>query len=153
MQNWFETKVKYLKVDEEGRERKVTESYLVDAVSFTDAEARITMLASEFTRGEFQVSDIRQSNVTEIFYETNGQWWYKGKINLVTIDEKAGKEKKISEYFLVSANSIDEALKTLNEGLSYILVPFTVVSIALTQICDVFPYFPLETETDQPITE
>ncbi|MDX9703905.1 MAG: DUF4494 domain-containing protein [Candidatus Auribacterota bacterium] len=153
MQIWFETKVKYLKVDEEGRERKVTEMYMLDAVSFTDAEARITQLAKEFTRGDFTISDIKQSNVTEILYETNGQWWYKAKINLVTIDEKAGKEKKISEYFLVSANSIDEALKTLNEGLSYILVPFTVVSVALTQVCDVFQYFSMENETDQPDTE
>lgn len=147
MQNWFECSLNYVKIDSDGRERKVNEKYLVDAVSFTDAEARITKEAQQFVRGEFRVKDIKQSNVIEIIPNENGEWWYKGKISLVTIDEKAGKEKKVNQYFLVAADDMDKALANLNEGLSYILVPFEVTSITLTTVCDVFPYFS-EDDTD-----
>ncbi len=142
MQNWFETKLRYVKIDNDGRERKVTESYLVDAVSFTDAESRITEQAQQLVRGgEFQVKDIKESNVCEIFPHETGEWWYKAKISLTTIDEVAGREKKINQYFLVAADDLKQALERLEEGLSYILVPFMVTSIVLTTICDVFPYF------------
>lgn len=119
----------------------VTETYLVDAVSYTDAEARITELAQSFIRGEFAVKKISQSNVTEIFPADFGEWWYKAKIGIVTIDEKAGREKKVANYFLVAADNIHDALKRLEDGLSYILVPSTVESISLTTVFDVFPYF------------
>lgn len=154
MQNWFETKVKSVRVGEDGRERKANESYLVDAVSFTDAEARITQLASEFTRGEFSVSGIKPSNIVEIFSHDDGEWWYKAKISLVTIDEHLGKEMKVNQYFLVNANDLKQALLRLEEGLSYMLVPYVVTSIALTAICDVFPYFGNErNENEQPLQE
>ena len=156
MQNWFETKLRYIKVDESGRERKVTESFLVDAVSFTDAEARITEQAKQFVRGEFQVKDIKESNVTEIISEQDGEWWYKAKISLITIDEQAGREKKVNNYFLVAANDLKDALNQLEAGLSYFLVPYTTTAIALTQICDVFPYFSAdkaEAGADQTITK
>lgn len=142
MQTWFECKVKYVKVDQDGRERKVTESYLVDAVSFTDAETRIVEQMQQIVRGgEFQVDNIKKSNIIEIFPHDSGEYWFKAKIGIVTIDEKAGKEKKINNYFLVAADDFKQALQRLEEGLSYILVPIQITAMNLSTIVDVFPYF------------
>jgi hypothetical protein len=141
MQTWFECKVKYVKVDDDGRERKVSEVYLVDAVTFTDAETRIIQQLQTMVRGEFTVDNIKKSNIIEIFPHENGEWWYKAKIGIVTIDENAGKEKKINNYFLVAADDIKQALQRLEDGLSYILVPYQTTSLAVSTIVDVFPYF------------
>ncbi len=141
MQTWFEVKVKYVKVDQDGRERKVSEVYLIDAVSFTDAEARIIQQMQQVIRGEFQVDNIKKSNIIEIFPAESGEFWYKARISIVTIDEKAGKEKKVNNYFLVAADDFKEALTRLEEGLSYILVPYHTTSMSLSNIVDVFPYF------------
>jgi len=149
MQTWFECKVKYVKVDDDGRERKVSEVYLVDAVTFTDAETRIIQQVQTMVRGEFVVENIKKSNIIEIFPHEVGEWWYKAKIGIVTIDEKAGKEKKINNYFLVAADDIKQALQRLEDGLSYILVPYQTTSIAVCNIIDVFPYF--EDNINKPI--
>jgi hypothetical protein len=141
MQTWFECKVKYVKIDDDGRERKVNEVYLVDAVTFTDAETRIIQNVQQMVRGEFIVDNIKKSNIVEIFPHEEGEWWYKAKIGIVTIDEKAGKEKKINNYFLVAADDIKQALQRLEDGLSYILVPYQTTSLAICNIVDVFPYF------------
>jgi len=141
MQTWFECKVKYVKIDDDGRERKVSEVYLVDAVTFTDAETRIIQQMGTMVRGEFIVDNIKKSNIVEIYPHENGEWWYKARIGIVTIDEKAGKEKKINNYFLVAADDIKQALQRLEEGLSYILVPYQTTSLAICNIIDVFPYF------------
>lgn len=140
MQTWYECKVKYLKIDQGGFERKVNDNYLLDAVSFTDAETRIFEQMNEITNGEFQVLNIKKSNITEILSKEEGEWWYKAKISLVTIDEEAGKEKKVVNYILVMADDITQALKRLEEGLSYMLVPYVVTAIQLSTIAEVFPY-------------
>jgi hypothetical protein len=141
MQTWFECKVKYVKIDDDGRERKVSEVYLVDAVSFTDAETRIIQQMETMVRGEFMVDNIKKSNIVEIYPHENGEWWYKARIGIVTIDEKAGNEKKINNYFLVAADDLKQALQRLEEGLAYVLVPYQTTSLAICNIIDVFPYF------------
>lgn len=141
MQTWFECKAKYVKVDEEGRERKVSEVYLLDAVSCTEAEARLTAELMKMVRGELSIGKVAESNIVEIFPHESGEWWWKAKISIVTIDEKAGKEKKINNYFLIAADDIKEAQKRLEEGLSYVLVPYQVTSLSISPIVDVFPYF------------
>lgn len=140
MQTWYECKVKYLKIDQGGYERKVNDNYLLDAISFTDAEARIFHQMNQLTNGEFQVMNIKKSNLTEVIPSENGEWWYKAKISLITIDEEGGKEKKVNNYILVMADDINHALKRLEEGLSYMLVPYVATSIQLSTIVDVFPY-------------
>lgn len=141
MQTWFEVKAKYIKIDDDGRERKVSETYLVDGVSCTDAEARLTAQLQIMVRGEFTIGKVVTSNIVEIYPYEDGEWWWKAKISIVTIDEKAGKEKKINNYFLVAADDIEQAVKRLKEGLSYILVPYSTASISISPIVDVFPYF------------
>ena len=76
MQTWYECKVNYLKIDQGGFERKVTDNYLVDAVSFTDAESRITAIMKELTRGDFKIKNIKPSNITDIINNKEGEWWF-----------------------------------------------------------------------------
>lgn len=140
MQTWYECRVKYLKIDQGGYERKINDNYLLDAVSFTDAEARIFQKMQEITSVEFQVMNIKKSNITEVIPSENGEWWYKAKISIITIDEEAGKEKKVNQYILIMADDIYHALKRLEEGLSYMLVPYVATSVQLSNIADVFPY-------------
>ncbi len=144
MQTWFECKVKYVKVSESGKEQTVTENFLLDAVSFTDAETRIIRQMQQMVKGEFSVTDIKKSKVAEVFPFETGEWWYRATINLVTIDEDAGKEKKLRTYYLVMADEIKEALERLDESLSYLVIPYVISSVAVSTIVDVFPYEPSE---------
>lgn len=147
MQTWFESKVKYMKVSESGSESMVTENFLLDAVSYTDAETRIIRQMQQIVRGgEFQIVDIKKSRIAEVFPFENGEWWFKAAINLVTIDEDAGKEKKIKTNYLIMADDIKEALTRLDESLEYLVIPFVVTSLAVSPIVDVFPYNPEEAQ-------
>lgn len=140
MRTWYECKVKYIKIDENGNERKKTDQFLIDAVSFTDAETSIYDVMRELTSSEFQVMNIKKSNISEIANYDTGEWWYKSKINLVTIDEEKGREKKVNNYLLINADDTEQAQTRLKEHLSYILVPYSITGINLSQISDVFPY-------------
>lgn len=143
MQTWFEAKVKYQKIDDNGRERNVTETYLLDAVSFTDAEARIIAELQTMVRCEFTVTDLKKSKISEVFPYEAGEWWYRTTINLVTIDEEAGKEKKLRTFYLVQADDVAQALQRLEESLSFLVVPYVVSAVAVSTIVDVFPYKPV----------
>ena len=145
MQTWFESKVKYLKVSESGNEQMVTESFLLDAVSYTDAETRIIRQMQQIVKGnEFAIVDIKKSRIAEVFPFENGEWWFKATINLVAIDEEAGREKKLRTYYLIMADDIKDALDRLDESLSYLVIPYVVSSLAVSTIVDVFPYNPSE---------
>ena len=144
MQTWFECKVKYVKVLESGKEHTLTENFLLDAVSFTDAETRLIRQMQQMVKGEFTVIDIKKSKIGEVFPYNNGEWWFKATINLITIDEEAGKEKKLRTFYLVMADDIKEALARLDESLSFMVIPYVVSSLAVSTIVDVFPYVPSE---------
>ena len=123
----------------------VTENFLLDAVSFTDAETRMIKQMQEMVKkGEFSVIDIKKSNIAEVFPFDDGEWWFKVTINLVTIDEEAGREKKLRTYYLIMADDINEVLKRLDESLSYLVIPYVVTAIAVSSIVDVFPYVPAD---------
>ncbi len=141
MQTWFESKVKYSKVSQTGKEQMVTESFLLDAVSYTDAETRIIRKMQEMVRGgEFQIVDIKKSKIAEVFPFENGEWWFKATVNLVTVDEDAGKEKKMRTYYLLMADDIKEALHRLEESLEFLVIPYVTSAMAVSTIVDVFPY-------------
>lgn len=147
MQTWFESKVKYMKTAESGSETMVTESFLLDAVSYTDAETRIVRKMQEIVRGgEFSVVDIKKSRIAEVFPFEDGEWWFKATINLVTVDEDAGKEKKMKAQYLIMADDIKEALTRLDESLGYLIIPFVTSALAVSAIVDVFPYDPSESQ-------
>ena len=96
MHTWFECKIRYEKVMENGMQKKVTEPYLVDALSFTEAEARIIEEMTPFISGEFTVSDIKRVNYSELFPSDDeaDDIWFKCKLSFITLDEKSGAEKR-----------------------------------------------------------
>ena len=119
MHTWFECKIRYEKVMENGMQKKVTEPYLVDALSFTEAEARIIEEMTPFISGEFTVSDIKRANYSELFPsdEESADRWFKCKLIFITLDEKSGAEKKTSTQVLVQAADLRDAVKKLDEGM------------------------------------
>ena len=119
MNNWFECSIRYKKVMEDGKNKKVTESYLVDALSFTEAEARIIQEMTPFITGEFTVSDIKRRNYTELFTSDNdlADKFYKVKLYFITLDEKSGMEKKHATVVIVQAADLRDAVKKLDEGM------------------------------------
>ena len=103
MGNWFECKVKYEKTLENGAVKKVTEPFLVDAMSVTEAEARITEEQKPFISGEFEVSAVKRSRIAEIAFNDEGDQWYLAKVGFITVDEKSGVEKRSVSQILVQA--------------------------------------------------
>lgn len=138
--NWFLCKVSYEKILENGMQKKVTEPYLVDALSFTEAEARIIEEIRPFITGEFTVTDIKRARLSEIFFNEYGDKYYKVKINYITLDERTGREKKTPTYMLVQASTIDDAKAWLEDGMKGTLSDYVVESIKETKIMDVYPY-------------
>ncbi|MGL5229124.1 MAG: DUF4494 domain-containing protein [Bacteroidales bacterium] len=140
MNNWFECKVRYEKIMENGMLKKITEPYLVDALSFTEAEARIIKEVTPFTAGEFTVSAIKRARISEIFYDETGDRWFKAKVQFVTIDERSGAEKKTSCNMLIQASDIDEAKDTLRKGMQGTMADYVLHTISETPLMDIFPY-------------
>ena len=140
MHTWFECKIRYEKVMENGMNKKVTEPYLVDALSFTEAEARIIEGISPFISGEFTVADIKRANYSELFEDETGDRWFRCKLQFVTLDEKSGAEKKTSTNVLVQAGDLREAVKNLDEGMKGTMADYVIASVAETAIMDVYPY-------------
>ena len=140
--NWFEGKVKYIRIGEDGRERKVAEVYLLDAMSYTEAESRIIREMEGITSGEFWITGLKKSNVTEVVYTTdvNDDRWYKAKVAIVDADEVSGREKRSFLYYLVAASDASRALENLNKALETFVVPWEVVGVSDTQVADVFHY-------------
>lgn len=142
MHTWFECKIRYEKTLENGMNKKVTEPYLVDALSFTEAEARIIEEMTPFITGEFTVSDIKRANYSELFSseEEAADRWFKCKLYFITLDEKSGAEKKTSAQMLVQAADLRDAVKKLDEGMKGTMADYSIASVAETQIMDVYPY-------------
>ncbi|MDR0686852.1 MAG: DUF4494 domain-containing protein [Dysgonamonadaceae bacterium] len=138
--NWFECKVSYEKITESGSPKKVNEPYLVDALSFTEAEARIIEEMNPFISGEFTVTDIKRAKIAEIFPNEKGDRYYRCKVVFVTLDEKSGNEKKFSQIVLAQAFSIDNALEVLYAGMKGTLSDYVVSSVSETAIVDIFPF-------------
>tara|TARA_B100000508_G_scaffold141095_1_gene146771 strand:+ start:50770 stop:51381 length:612 start_codon:yes stop_codon:yes gene_type:complete len=142
MNSWFTIKVKYTKQLEDGRLKRVTEPYLVDAISFTDAEARIYEEVGTNIKGEFLITGISKTDYADIFYYEDADDWYKCKLTYVSVDADSGKEKKVSNNFLVTASSVKEAYERIKESLSEMTVTFEIPSIMLSPIVEVLPYNP-----------
>lgn len=139
MANWFECKVRYDKMLETGQQKKVNEPYLVDALSFTEAEARIIEEISPYISGEFSVSAVKRTRIAEIFFDETGDRWYNVKYNIITVDEKTAVEKKTSVLTLVQASEFQRAINTFMENMKGTLADFEIASVTETAIMDVFP--------------
>lgn len=136
--NWFECKVKYYKVLENGVEKKVSEWYLVDAETCTEAEARIINEFSWCTGVE--VKDIRSAAYNEVFHTENKEKFYKVKLSFIILDEKSGSEKQTNSYTLVQADDLREAIKHLDEQMKGTICDYRILSVQETSIVDIFMY-------------
>ena len=145
---WFICKVRYEKTQEDGMQKKVTESYVIDAVSFTEAEERIIEEMSAYISGEFEVKDISLAPFSEIFFDEkpSADRYYKAKLAFITLDEKSGNEKRQNVTYLVHAENFNQAVKNIDEVMGGTMIDYEIISIAETQIMDVFEYHPKETE-------
>ena len=141
MHTWFECKIRYEKTMENGMIQKVTESYLVDALSFTEAEARIIEEVTPFITGEFTVSDIKRANYSELFVsdEEAADRWFKCRLFFITLDEKSGAEKTAS-FVLVQAADLRDAVRKLDEGMKGTMADYQIGAVTETAIVDVYPY-------------
>lgn len=139
MSQWFETKVKYDKTMlDTGAIKSVTEPYLVDALSFTEAEARITKEMEPFVSGELTVTAVRKVRFEDVLYHEGGDRWYKVKINMITLDEKTGAEKRSASFSLVQASEFKLALDYFLEAMKSVLFDFEIVNITEMAYIDVF---------------
>lgn len=140
--NWFETKIRYEKMMDDGKQKMVTEQYVVDALSFTEAEASIIEEMSSYISGEFKVTGISQSSYGEIFFsdiDTDDRF-FKVKLQFITIDEKTEKEKRSNVIYLVQAHTLQQAIKNIEEVMSSTMIDYAIVAVQETQIMDVFEY-------------
>ncbi|NRA11902.1 MAG: DUF4494 domain-containing protein [Crocinitomicaceae bacterium] len=140
MNNWFTVKVKYTKQLDNGALKRVSEPYLLAAMTFTDAEARIYEELGQIIRGEFNVVGISRTEVHDIFAYDDADVFYKVKIKYEGVDGDSEKPKKVTQNFLVSANSVKEAYERIKESLSTLLVDFEIPSIIVSPIVEIFPY-------------
>jgi len=140
--NWFECTVRYERQMEDGMTKKVPEMYVVDALSFGEAEEAITREMTAFVSGEFEVKNINPTTYHEIFFSENAKddRWYKAKVSFITIDEKTEKEKRTSVTYLVQASTFNGAVKNTEEAMSGTIVDYVIVNISETKIMDVFEH-------------
>lgn len=148
--NWFECRIRYEKMMNNGMQKKVTEPYLVDALSFTEAEARIIEEMTPFISGEFTVSDIKRANYSELFPSMDEQddRWFKCKLVYIALDEKSGAEKRTSTNVLVQASDLDRAKKNLDENMKGTMADYQVPSVTETAIMDVYPYISTDNQLE-----
>lgn len=124
---------------ENGMVKKVNEPYLVDALSFTEAEARIIEEQTPFISGDFSVSAVKRTKITEIFTDDSADKWYQVKVAFITIDEKTAVEKRTTSLMLAAASDFKGAYDRFMEGMKGTMADFEIVSITETPLMDVYP--------------
>ena len=140
--DWFECKIKYQKQQEDGTQKKVTEQYAVNALSFTEAEKRIMEEMSSYISGAFEVSDIKKVSYKEVVFDDtdSSDKWYKVKVQYITLDERTAKEKLSNVYYLVNASTSKVALNNTIEYLGQGMADYKIGTVVETKIFDVYEY-------------
>ena len=140
--NWFETAVRYESQMEDGMQKMVTETYVVDAFTFGEAEEAITKEMAAFVSGEFNVKNITPANYGEIFFSDNANddKWYKAKLTFLTVDEKTAKEKRTNTNYLVQAGSFNAAVKNVEQVMGTTMIDYVIANMAETKIMDVYEH-------------
>lgn len=141
--NWFLCKIRYEKVMEDGLQKRVTEQYVVDALSFTEARIMEKIQTESYISGEFEVWEIDRAVFKEIFFSDDdmADKWYKSKLQFITIDEKTAKEKKTNVYYLVQGSSLENARRNIDEVMGGTMIDYVISSAGETTIMDVFECF------------
>ena len=141
---WFEAKIRYEKTMEDGCLKKVTETYVIDALSFGEAEKRILEEMASYVSGGVEVCALKIAPYKEIFFADSNMddKWYVAKLAFITIDEKTDKEKKTRVCYLVNAGNINAAVKNIEEVMAGTMIDYDTLNVSETQILDVFEYKP-----------
>ena len=144
--DWFECKVRFDKTMENGLLKKVTETYLVEALSFTEAERRFIEEMTPYISGEFTVTDIKRARLAEVFesIDAAADRWFKAKVAFITLDEKTGAEKRTTQQMLVQATDFRDAVENLDKSMKGTLGEWVIVTLAETTIMDIFHYKQVE---------
>ena len=139
---WFECRIRYEKLMEDGLQKRVSENYVIDALSFGEAEERIGEEMSAYISGEFEVDDLKKASYKEVFFDdgNTADKWYKAKLQFITIDEKTSKEKKTTVNYLVQAGSFEGARKNIDEVMGTTMIDYVIPSVVETNLMDVFEY-------------
>lgn len=137
---WYECRVKYEKTLETGTQKKVTETYLIDALSCSEAESRIIAELAPCIVGEFSVKSVKEVHFSEMFNDPNGDKWYRAKVMYLTIDEKSCREVRNASYMLIQAESFDQAKKNLDKGMKGTMSDWELNTISETNIIDVLTF-------------
>ena len=139
---WFECKIRYEKIMEDGLPKKINDVYVVDALSFSEAEERIIEEMSSYISGEIEIVDVKIAPYREIFFADDNlaDQWFKAKLSFITIDERTDKEKRTSMMYLVNAGNISTDINNIGEVMSGTMIDYVTTSISATKIFDVFEY-------------
>ena len=140
MNTWFKVKVKYTKQLESGSFKRVSEPYLLSAMTFTDAEARIYEELGSFIRGEFSVMGISREDIQDIFQYDDADTWFKCKISYENIDDDGDKKRTVTQNFLVSAKTVKDSYERIEESLETLMLDYQIISIIASPIVEIFPY-------------
>ncbi len=143
MTQYFECKVRYEKTLENGLVKRVTEPYVVEALSFTEAEARFTEEIEPFVSGgEYEISDIRKARLSDLIESQDGNddRWFKAKVAFLSLDEVSGQEKRTNQTMLVKAQDLRVAVKNLDAYMAGSMADYLIVGLAETAIMDIFHY-------------
>jgi hypothetical protein len=127
---------------EDGLQKKVTEQYVVDALSFTEAEARIIEQMKQYISGEFDIVEIDRCVFKEVFFsdDPDADKYYKSKLQFITIDEKTENEKRTNIYYLVQGYSLENARKNIDEVMGTTMIDYVISGVNETKIEDVFEH-------------
>ena len=140
LKDWFQVVVKYYKNSDEEESKNVSESFLFDAVSWTEAEIRVAEEMKKISKGVFQIKNIKKTKLTEVFAYDSGDWWFKVGVDMIVLDEGEGKEKKTRLNYLVMADDLQEALDRVNLELEDSLSDYRIEALNRSSIVEVFPY-------------
>lgn len=149
LKQWFEVKVKYWKNSEEKEAENVSEVFLFDAVSWTDAEAKATEEAGKFAKSGFQIQNIKKKKIDEVFAYDSGEWYFNCAVDMIVYDEEKSKERKTRLNYLVNAEDLEEALFRMNESLQDSISDYVIHSLSVSPVLEVFTYLGTEEEFEK----
>lgn len=140
--DWFEVKLRYDKVHEDGCDKKVTESYVVEAFSFGEAERKAMEFLGSYVSGEIQVVNINPMKFHEVFFneQESCDRYYKAVLQFITIDEKTEREKHTQVYYLVQASSFDNCKDTIRTIMDGTMIDYQIASVSETKVIDVIEH-------------
>ena len=140
MSNWFKVSISFNHIDEKGNEKKTVEQHLFDAISYAEAEERMYKKAEIMIHGEFKLESVTKQKISDVFFFVQGEKWYKCKVSYIDIEDKTGKEKKVTSFMMIEADTVKQAYERMETSLNNMAVPFEITAISESPILEIFPY-------------